>query len=264
MDVPQADGESDDDSSSSDIQGPTAGSIAQISSAQGWVSDEDEDGGPLRTTGVGPRYPKRSLTAKPVTGQEESDEDLPLSATLHRVVHKLSTPVKADDSEDEDKPLSTLLDRSMFGVPPINFYQLDIAPKLIPRHAQTDEDDDEPLGIRASRIPSSSRSFNMPQQGGDDDDRPLAMHPEQQRRTQYQMMAQQQMLFQAQMRNTMAFGAPPSMMGSVFNPFGPPMQPPMAPMMMPPSPAFSPQPQDAGKYGVVDRWRRDVVVEGQP
>jgi len=84
---------------------------------------------------------------------------------------------------------------------------------------------------------------------------PLAYHPEQQRRSQYHMMAQaaqqqqqQQMMMQAHMHNSMFF-SPQPMMGSGF--FGPPMvmQAPAAPM------------HDEAKYGLVDRWRRDVAVE---
>lgn len=74
------------------------------------------------------------------------------------------------------------------------------------------------------------------------------------------------MMMQAQLHNNMFFN--PSMMGSGF--FSPsmagPMMNPMNPMMMmqAPIPVPSPPPvHDTAKFGRVDKWRRDVAVEGE-
>ena len=92
----------------------------------------------------------------------------------------------------------------------------------------------------------------------DDDDRPLGMHPKAQRKTQFNMLAQQQFM-QNQFQSPFGM-APAPFVGAPFTPFGPPA-PPMAPMMMmPPQPPALPQ--DAAKFGRVDRWRHDVAVEG--
>jgi len=155
-----------------------------------------------------------------------------------------------DDDSDSDVPLSAMLDKAKISIPPVNFNGPPVT------NAKTDDDDDQPLGLRASMIPPSSHSYA----GDDDDDKPLAFHPDQQRRTQYQVMAQQQqMMMQTQMQQSMFFGAP-SMMGSGF--FGPSMM--MGPpALQQPVPSLVPTP-DAAKFGLVDRWRRDVAVEGHP
>lgn len=73
-----------------------------------------------------------------------------------------------------------------------------------------------------------------------------------------QAQQQQQMMMQAQIQNSMFFN--PAMMGSgVFTPMAVPSMM-MGVPMAPPSP---PPVHDAGKYGRVDRWRRDVAVEGE-
>ncbi|PFH52711.1 hypothetical protein AMATHDRAFT_73848 [Amanita thiersii Skay4041] len=218
-----------------------------------WFSESDDEG-PRRVTGVGPRYPKK---VRAVTRSEDvdSEEDLPLSATVDRAMKRATRMVAAAvEDSDEEKPLSTLLQKSKSSVlPPIQF---DGPSKSTPL-PESDDDDDKPLGLRASRVPLPTHEF-----GGDDDDddKPLAFHPEQQRRTQYQMMVQQQqqMMMQAQFQNSMFFN-PPSMLGSGF--FGPPVMPPM--MMAPPIPVPSPPPaHDEAKFGRVDKWRHDVAVEG--
>ncbi|KAK0206539.1 hypothetical protein DFS33DRAFT_1381651 [Desarmillaria ectypa] len=263
---PVVDDDSDSEASNNGVQWSAA-----KKEVQGWYEDSSDEDGPLRITGVGPRYrrsqassgkPTPSQFAKP-TLDSDSEDDLPLSATITRAVAR-QTQLKPDsDSEEENKPLSVLLrkSQSVNSLPPkIDF------DRAQPTGGDDEDEDDKPLGLRASHVAPSSVAHSSAPGGGDDDDRPLAFHPEQQRRTQYQMMAQhqqqQQMLMQAQqMHNSMFFNPP--MMGSQF--FGPPMGPPMNSMIMqPPMQIPSPPPmQDPTKFGRVDRWRRDVVVEGE-
>ncbi|KAG7449230.1 uncharacterized protein BT62DRAFT_985578 [Guyanagaster necrorhizus] len=252
-----------DDDSESEASDHVVQRLAAKKDVQGWYEDSSDEEGPLRTTGVGPRYRRsQASSGKPApqftkpTPDSDSEDDLPLSATINRAAARL-THLKPDSgSEEENEPLSVLLRKSQS----VN----SLLPKIDFDRAQPagDEDeDDRPLGLRASHVAPSSVAHSSMPEGGDDDDRPLAFHPEQQRRTQYQMMAQQQMLIQAQhMQNGMFFN--PSMMGSQF--FGPPVAA-MNPMMMqPPMQIPSPPPmQDPTKFGRVDRWRRDVAVEGE-
>jgi len=194
-----------------------------------------------------------------------------LVATIGRAAQRAKQGHLTADDSDEDKPLSIMLDKtkSLFldknGEGPSFGGSLvaDFDATLGQRGGDDEEDDDEPLGVRASRMIPSAH---------EDDDRPLAFHPEQVRRTQYmgmmaaQQQQQQAMMMQAQaaqMHQSMMFGAP-SMMSSNF--FGPPMAPMGPPMMMgPPVIAGSPPPlHDHAKYGMVDKWRQDVAVEGQP
>lgn len=257
----------DDNESESDnsAQQTSARHKARRSSAETaadrWVagsSDEDE-GAPRRTTGIGFRYQSQGHDESQ-PADDDSEEDMPLAATVRRALQRAMS--SGGDDSDSDVPLSAMLDKAKMSIPPVNFDGLSV------NSGKTDDDDDDqPLGLRASMIPPSSHSYA----GDDDDDKPLAFHPDQQRRTQYQAMAQQQqMMMQAQMQQSMFFGAP-SMMGSGF--FGPSMAQIPPPMMMGPpalqQPALqqpaSPVPApDAGKFGLVDRWRHDVAVEGHP
>lgn len=220
----------DDTDSDSDVEGPVRMAKPDIA---GWnATSSDEGHGPRRTTGTGLRYPSQ-------VQKNESDEDLPLSSAVQKVIQR---NLRADDS-DEDKPLSIMLGRSKSPMLSINFDKLS---------AGNEDDDDAPLGLRASRM--------LPSRNGDDDDAPLGLHPEQQRRAQYHMMAQfqqqqaqqqhQQMMMQAQMTNSMFFN--PMMGGFPQMPMGVPMQSPSPPPV-----------HDAAKYGRVDQWRRDVAVEGE-
>ncbi|KAF7976294.1 hypothetical protein HWV62_7206 [Athelia sp. TMB] len=157
-----------------------------------------------------------------------------------------------DSDSDEDVPLAAIKPKS--SIPPVNFN----GPSSRSFKSNDEEDDEQPLGLRASRIPFSSYGLNSQAGDADEDDVPLALHPDQQRRTQYMAIAQQQqMMMQAQMQQSMFFG-PPAMMASGF--FGPPMGP--MPMMSPPVPQMPPQ--EVNKFARVDNWRRDVAVEGQP
>ncbi|KIY49181.1 hypothetical protein FISHEDRAFT_65246 [Fistulina hepatica ATCC 64428] len=243
------------DESSSDEDEPPPSPLSRLRSTDDWYAgaSDDEDEQPRRIPGVGPRL----VTHAP---DDDSDEDLPLAATIGRVAERasqLQAPAAGDDSDD-DRPLSTLVDKAKLGLPTIDFDNL---------HKSNDDDDEDnqPLGLRASRLMSSSQTG--PSGGGnDDDDRPLGLHPDQQRRTQYLAMQRQQLMMQqlqmqqaAAMQSSMYLN--PAMMGSGFFP------PPFPPMMMQPVPAMetpSPPPMpDTSKTLRVDRWRRDVAVEGE-
>ena len=282
------DDESEEDSDSSSV----AGRQPQAKSENGWHSGSDEDKGPKRTTGTGPRYsnlPPR-LLALQSQGQlqlddddEDSEEDVPLVATLGRAVQR-ATRLMADDSSDEDKPLTALIDKtkrksslsvslsrhggslpavsvgggSLFGGGPTS----PLGGGLTSPH-EADNEDDKPLGLRASRVMSTSGHDE------DEDDKPLGLHPDQMRRSQYfvaaqqqaQAVQQQQMMMQAQaMHQSMMFGAPSIMSMPVYGP-------PMAPQMMmapPPLPSTPPPVPDAVKLTRVDKWRHDVAGEGEP
>ncbi|KAJ4478049.1 hypothetical protein J3R30DRAFT_3478477 [Lentinula aciculospora] len=235
------------DDDASDSEESVKGQATQASKAEGWYADSDEDNDPpRRTTGIGLRHPQNPSSLPQVQAiDDDSEEDLPLAATIGRAVERTSRLAPPDSDSDEEKPLSALMGKS--NLPSINFDNL--SPSAA---ANGDDDDDQPLGLRVSRIMPNSNP------DGEDDDRPLALHPEQQRRTQYQMMAQHQMMMNnMQMHNSMFFN--PSMSGF----FPPPMVMP-PPMMQAPIPIPSPPPvHDAAKFGRVDRWRHDVAIEGE-
>ncbi|KAG1768221.1 hypothetical protein EDD22DRAFT_873430 [Suillus occidentalis] len=250
--------------------------------ADRWVSESsDEENELRRTTGVGLRYPSNANASQfPQLHGDDSEEDLPLTAAAQRVVRRASQlgSLGVDDDSEEDIPLTAAAARIVKRATHLSHHAddddedkplVDVINRArsvnFDGRSRMDEDEDEderPLGLRASRLPLASQT-SLPFIGGEeDDDKPLAFHPEQQRRTQYQMFAQaqqqQQMMMQAQIQNSMFFN--PAMMGSgVFTPMAvPPMM--MGVPMAPPSP---PPAHDAGKYGRVDRWRRDVAVEGE-
>lgn len=241
-----------------------------------WFSDEEKPTRPVRTVGTGPRYPPTTHKAKhiPAPPADDSDEDVPLAATVDKAVQR-AAKATAEEESDEDKPLNALIDKTksklFLGVP---------GSKQLSKGGEDDEDeDDKPLGLRASQFnPQANRNRPVRSGGDEEDDVPLGLHPEQQRRTQYQMLAQQQqfaqqqMMMQAQLQSSLMFNQP-SLMGSGF--FGPPvamgMGMPMGPvmgdmsMMAPPiAPGTPPPVQDPAKFGRVDAWRRDVAVEGEP
>ncbi|EPQ59226.1 hypothetical protein GLOTRDRAFT_125535 [Gloeophyllum trabeum ATCC 11539] len=254
------DGDSDSDSGSEVGQAPVAQSVRGDNT--GWASDEEA--GPIRTTGTGPRFRPRKNSRPEIfesKADDSDDEDVPLAATLRLPSQRLTARPPESDSE-EDRPLSKLLTKGIStpgGLSP--------RPSTAANSNGGDDDDDKPLGLRASVLPPSLPPLglsSMSNKGNDDDDeRPLALHPERQRRTQYNMMAQQQqMMMQAQMTGSMFF-TPPMMgmgMGSGF------FAPSMPQMMMPPMPVTSPPPpaplHDAAKLNRVDKWRHDVAVEG--
>ncbi|KAF8974763.1 hypothetical protein BDZ97DRAFT_1911915 [Flammula alnicola] len=211
--VPPKPSDSDISSESGDEEAPFA---ANEQGSVVWQSSDEEDAGPRRTTGVGPRYPTQTRKFAPRTEDDDSEEDLPLAATINKARAKLSSSrTYPPDSEDEDEPLSRIILKAKS------------TKALSLKSRKDDEDDDQPLGLRASRIPLK------PVAGDDEDDMPLAFHPEQQRRTQYQMLAQQQqqqqqMMMQAQLQSNMLMNS--SMMGPSY--YGPPMMNPMAMMQM--------------------------------
>jgi hypothetical protein len=239
---------SDDESSDSDEEQPARAPQKAVAAA--WHSDSEDEtkpAGPLRTTGVGLRNPAR------VQRDSDSEEDLPLAATKQRAISRhtksLANPL---DSDDEDKPLSRVIQEKTRS--PILNIDFD-GPGPV-----DSDDDSQPLAVRASTL--------MLNRNEDDDDKPLAFHPEQQRRTQYNVFAaqqqQNQLMMQAQFHNSMFFNQP-MMSPGYFGPAMPPMMNQMA-MMQPqiPIPIPSPPPlQDQNKFLSVDKWRRDVVVEGE-
>jgi hypothetical protein len=212
-------------------------------------SSDEEAAGPRRTTGVGLRYPKHSHTI-PTSFDDDSEEDLPLAATIHKAAARATLGVTqaGADSDDEDRPLSHIVLQAKAKLsPPRSAYA--------ENRLADDDDDDQPLGLRASRFVQSRSNVD-----DEEDDVPLAFHPEQQRRTQYQMLAQQQhqqqMMLQAQMQSNMLMSA--SMMGQgYFTPLVHPMGMMQVPMPMPSPPPMN----DEVKFGRVDRWRRDIVVD---
>jgi len=220
-----------------------------------WHSS-DEDAGPRRTTGTGPRYPRQARKASALA-VEDSEEDLPLAATIHKAAARAafsSSQRYPLDSDDEDQPLSHVLLKAKS-----NTSLTQSGNNTLPVNAQGrfDEDDDQPLGLRVSRM-------NLNPSHEEEDDRPLAFHPEQQRKTQFHLLAQQQhqqqLVMQAQLQSSMMMNA--SMMSLSPGYYPQPILNPMAMLpMQVPMPIPSPPPMhDEAKYGRVDRWRRDVVV----
>ena len=212
-------------------------------------NSSDEEDGPRRTTGIGLRYPKH-FNKNSLSHDDDSEEDLPLAATIHKAAARATLGVTqmGQDSDDEDRPLSHIVLQAKTKLPPP---RTTLSAENRPAE---EDDDDEPLGLRTSRFIQNRPSAD------DEDDVPLAFHPEQQRRTQYQMLAQQQqqqqqMMMQAQMQSNMLMSA--SMMGPGY--FAP-MVHPMG-MMQVPMPLPSPPLHDEVKFGRVDRWRRDIVVD---
>ena len=211
-------------------------------------SSDEEDTGPRRTTGVGLRYPKHSHKIS-ISHDDDSEEDLPLAATIHKAAARATLGVTqaGADSDDEDRPLSHIVLQAKANLPPPRS-------TLDAGNQPTDDDDDQPLGLRTSQFVQNRPNID------DEDDMPLAFHPEQQRRTQYQMLAQQQhqqqMMMQAQMQSNMLMSA--SMMGpGYFTPLVHPMGMMQVPMPIPSPPLIN----DEVKFGRVDRWRRDIVVD---
>ena len=275
--------DADDEESDSDNSDAPRHEGSQPKETQGdveWFSDEEKPSGPVRTVGSGPRYPQGKADSStsqkskhtPAPLADDSDEDVPLAATVDKVVQR-AAKAAAEEESDEDKPLNALVDKTksklFLGIP---------GSKQPTKGGDDDDDeDDQPLGIRASQFNPQASQNRLGRSGDDDeDDVPLGLHPEHQRRTQYQMfaqqqqLAQQQMMMQAQLQSNMMFSQP-SFMGPGF--LGPPMGMGMGmgpmmgdmSMMAPPiAPGTPPPVQDPTKFGRVDAWRRDVAVEGEP
>ncbi|KIY71448.1 hypothetical protein CYLTODRAFT_418838 [Cylindrobasidium torrendii FP15055 ss-10] len=256
----------DDEDSESDEEPAPKPKARKKDDGAGWHSDSTE-GGPRKTTGVGLRNPKQALASnKPYRKDDDSSEDdVPLAKEIMRARAR-QTAALDSDSEEENQPLSTLMRKSShpsaafhgqptasssLGLPDFNFDR--------PSAGNADDDeDDKPLGLRASHVaPSFVGSAE------EDDDRPLGMHPDQLRRSQMVMAQQQhqQMMMQAQMTGSMFFNP---MSSGFFSPQ--PMMPgPMPQMpMMPPIQVPSPPPvQDPAKFNRVDNWRHEVAIKGE-
>jgi hypothetical protein len=279
---PPRDDEDDDESDSDDSDVPLR--EAKQAEADGdWFSDEENPARPVRTVGSGPRFPqgksdppaKQTPIYTPAPPPDDSDEDVPLAATVDKVVQR-AAKAAAEEESDEDKPLNVLIDKTKSKL----FLGVSES-KQSTKGGGDDDEDDQPLGLRASKFnPGASQNWLGRSGDDDEDDVPLGLHPEHQRRTQYQMLtqqqqlAQQQMLVQAQLQNSMMFSQP-SFMGPGF--YGPPMGMSMGmgmgmgpvmgdmSMMVPPiAPGTPPPAQDPAKFGRVDAWRRDVAIEGEP
>ena len=242
--APPKPSESDVSSESEDLLFPT-----QERESNAWHSSDEEATGPRRTTGTGPRYPNQQKKASPHS-DEDSEEDLPLAVTIHKATARaaFSNPHRHPlDSDDEDRPLSHVLKaKSVASATQSKTLFVDPQSRF--------NDDDQPLGLRVSRT-------NLHPSQEDEDNTPLAFHPEQQRRTQYQLMAQQQqhqqqLMMQAQLQSSMMMNLTPGY-------YPQPILNPVAMLQMQvPMPIPSPPPiHDEAKYGRVDRWRRDVVVD---
>lgn len=223
-------------------------SSAKRKPQQGWNSDDEEFG-------------RKKPTVRQVNAHQESDEDLPLAATLQRVQHR-----REEDSE-EDQPLSTVMKHKSLAF--ISFDSSPLVPPSEPKSAirskrlvESDDDDNKPLALKHPKA-----NFRHRPSGGDsDDEQPLGLrysmapslshYPSPQQQAQAQMLQQhvmqQQMMAAAQMRNSM-FN--PMMMGGM-PPMG--MQPMMAMSTGFGMPMADMGAIDPSKYGAVDRWRRDV------
>ncbi|TFY61595.1 hypothetical protein EVJ58_g4410 [Rhodofomes roseus] len=257
--------EDSEESDSDDAPAAHKRSMSKDVAADQWIagSSDEEDGvrrRPRTHSGAGLiAQPTVSMVSPRLVGggDDSSDEDVPLVATIGRAAQRAATRASDDDS-DEEKPLSALLDKGKLKLPSFHSTGGSLFPDSSDKN---DDEDDKPLGLRVSRVMNSSQALGAASQD-EDDDKPLAFHPEQVRKTQYMsMMAQQQQMMMqaqaAQFHQSMIFSAP-SMMASGF--FGPPMAPQM---MMPPPIATTPPPaQDPSKLTRVDKWRHDVAVEG--
>ena len=286
------DEEEDEESDSSSIAGRPFGRPK----TDGWHSGSDDGGeprpqasGPRRTTGSGPRFadnlpPRfRALQEQQQleleVDDEDSEEDVPLVATIGRAAQRATRAdfsglrhANDDSSSDEEKPLSVLIDKTKQKLPSPTAGSgfLDSLGTFGSMRAADEDEDDKPLGLRVSRMGLSSPHTLSVAGGsvhqGEDDDRPLALHPEQLRRSQFVAAAQQQQMMmqaqaaaaaQMQMQQSMMFA--PSIMSAPF--YAPPM---VQPMMMPAQLPTTPPPMhDAAKLNRVDKWRHDVAVEGE-
>lgn len=273
---PPVEGEDEESEEESDSSSTRQRPTSQVQEENAWNSGSDEERGPRRTTGSGPRYPNLPprLLALQSQGQlhldseDDSEEDLPLVATIGRAAQRATRLMANDDSSDEDKPLTAILDKKL-KLPPVSVGGglFNSAQSAASKGEEDEEEDDKPLGLRVSRVLSPSQPLGSAE---DEDDKPLGLHPEQMRRSQYNMMAnqaavvqQQQMMMQAQaaaqMHQSMMFGAP-SIMSAPF--YGPQMGPAM--MVPPQIPSTPPPVPDSVKLTRVDKWRHDVAVEGEP
>lgn len=246
----------------------------QTLGAKGWFASSDEEDGKVGAPSRKPRQagqPRQSpaitrkLSSHHTPHPPDSDsDDIPLAAQLSRIARS------NESDSDEDKPLAALAEKARAAESPLLPLPVSARETLMPesvfsaaarkpdvKHGEDDDDDDLPLGLRQSQ----SRPVVA---NDDDDDKPLGLK----RMTQFpgmtsmpMMPAQmpvftpQQMLMQAQMQHASMYPAPPSLMGS-YAPF-------LGAPMMPVLPVPTPVSQDSGTFGRVDRWRRDIVDNGE-
>lgn len=237
--------------SASEVGVRTGGSRLADDLADQWVSDDERK--------LVPPSSSKDIRSTLIMAENDSEEDLPLSVTLERATRNLSLRNNnVEEDSDEDKPLSSLLvDRPNIDIPSIDFDNLGT------KQEEEDEDEDDvPLGVRISRMPAGASQVSALSSlsVGDDDDRPLSMHPGQIRKSQFNLFAQmqqqqqiqQQQMLQAQLAQSMAFGAQQqSMMFMV--------PPPAVPNPYASQPSL---PVQDNKFSSVDRWRHGVAVEG--
>ncbi|KAF8580585.1 hypothetical protein K439DRAFT_1662724 [Ramaria rubella] len=219
------DSESEPDSEASEDKAK-ANAVRQRLEVEGWGSSDDE----------GRRKPRRNIGS-------DSEDDVPLARKLQLPSIRAPSP----DSEDE-QPLAKVLERKSM-IPDFDFENI-LGNSHTPVKGDPEEEDDTPLAVRHPRAYSIiARSIAH---DDDDDEQPLGLkQAQQQQQAQFQLMAQQQMMMQAQLHNSMAFGAPSMMSG--FSPF-----------MVAPS-AFNPAGgapvHDPAKYQSVDKWRHNVATD---
>lgn len=88
---------------------------------------------------------------------DDSEEDIPLTAAAARIVKRATHLSHPADDDDEDKPLVDVINRARS----VNFDGRS--------HLGEDEDEDErPLGLRVSRLPLASQT-SLPFIGGEED-----------------------------------------------------------------------------------------------
>ncbi|KZT42911.1 hypothetical protein SISSUDRAFT_793870 [Sistotremastrum suecicum HHB10207 ss-3] len=245
----------DSDSDSDDESDDPSDRISRLGvDAKQWhAGDSDEERRPLPTV--------RQLPSQRAPQSDDDDEDMPLAAHLARAKQRpRMARTNADDSDEEDEPLAAMVQRAK-GQKTAS--EAEISPSTllppIPQVADGDDDDDIPLALkRQSSMPLSALQSTNSQV--DEDDLPLGLKQNPQRGQQFLLAQQQhqQMMMQAQLRHSFAFGPPSSLLSAQMGPYGPTL----SPMMMPPAPQpfmpMAPQVNEAGKYGRVDQWRRGV------
>jgi hypothetical protein len=276
---------SDSDSDADQPSFSRAQSRIQHSKSQhDWLSDDERQAAAARPRPQ-PRF-KPSTSARnlsrfaaglQVSKSDSEDSDVPLTNAIARAKQRQ----QADDSE-EDKPLAAILGNSLstldFGGTLLADVKMPAEqkiampqPRRVLRTTSRDEDDedDQPLGLRASRSGLGG--------GESEDEKPLGMRYSTARsqifvQQQQQLQQQQQVMMQQQMVQQQMMAAA-QMRGSMFNPmmmgnmnmamgFGNSMSMhgvnPAMMAMGPPMGVMEAGPADPAKLNAVDRWRRGV------
>jgi hypothetical protein len=218
-----------------------------------WYAGESDDEKELQT------IPNISSSIVRPSNSEDED-DVPLSQQLQR----MSTLPRQresdhDNSDDDERPLAEVMQQFKNGEPVQSSDRPSLSAHNTPPHQEHESDEDNvPLGIRHRKLLGPDHADGN---GSDDDDRPLGLKRTQNAPTQnYSTMLlaqqQQQMMLQAQLRNSFAFGGAPSIIGNplIYSPQFPPALSSPMPMV----PMMGPTIQDVTKYGRVDEWRRAI------